>query len=142
MATDAHGVIRPIKHFVNSFNYDPTAAHNFDPQYDDKSMTVPDMALTPLEIYTRFIRQQEIPSLTPVYLGDQPIPDYTQMDELELRDLARSVSRSVEELKNLAENATKARKAKQEALKKEQEAKKATPPPVDPKPDMKQPANS
>lgn len=141
MATTAHGEIRPIKHFVNTFNYDPKAAHNYDPQTDKKSMTVPDMALTPIEIYTRYVRQQELPQLTPVYLGDQPMPDYTSMDEMELRDLARSVNRTVEELKSHAERATFARKAKEEELKKEFEAKKAQKTADIPKNVTKQPEN-
>lgn len=142
MATTSQGEIRPIKHFVNSFNYEPTAPHNYEPQYDKKSMTVPDMALTPLEIYTRYVRQQEVPSLKAVYAGDQPMPDYGMMDELEIRDLARSMSRNVEELTILAKNATEARKKKQEELKKEHEAKKATPPPQSPVPDMTKAPNS
>lgn len=142
MAQTADGVIQPRKHFINAFNYDPKAKHNFEPQNDDKSMTVPDMALTPLEIYTRYIRQQEIPSLKPTYHGEDPMPDYASMDELEIRDLARSMSRNVEELTLLAKNATEARKKKQEELKKEHEKSKATPPPQNPVPDMTKAPNS
>lgn len=109
-------------------------ARTFDPNQpgaketpQGKSMTVPDMALSPAEIFARYVRKQEVPGLDPVWLGEEMMPDFGRMDEMELMDYAHSVNLRVQELQSNLKNMA-AYKQAVEAAEKTKATKKAAVP--------------
>lgn len=115
-------------HTARTFDPDQPGAKEI-PQ--GKSMTVPDMALSPAEIFARYVRKQEVPGLDPVWLGEEMMPDFGRMDEMELMDYAHSVNLRVQDLESNLKNIAQL-KAQAAALEQKTKATKKAVVPADP----------
>lgn len=65
---------------------------------NEPSMTVPDQALTPLEILQRFTQGRPVPrSNQLMYTGDNETPDLRSMDLTEIDEMARNTAERIKE---------------------------------------------
>ncbi|AXL15352.1 hypothetical protein [Microviridae sp.] len=59
------------------------------------SKTVPNMTLPLKELLNRFTRGQSVATLSPVYNGEEELPDFEYMDTMEKLDYARDIRRGI-----------------------------------------------
>lgn len=80
------------------FNYDPHESSRYE-TVDPVSVTVPDMSMTVRELYSRFVRKQELPELPGYYDSDlnipEDFPDVAKLDRTEKIELGRQLGDSI-----------------------------------------------
>ena len=64
------------------------------------SLTVPGMTMSLEELLKRYVRGDSVTTFTPVYVGDDDMPDIASMTEMDKIDLARDLQSGIEIVRN------------------------------------------
>lgn len=106
---------------------------------NEPSLTVPDQALTPLEILQRFTQGRSVPrSNQLVYTGDHETPDLRSMDLTEIDEMARNTAERIKDGESSINRIKKRRISEAERLKEQElfdKSAKISQPKNDPKND-------
>jgi len=96
--------------------------YNFSPDSDGAgekhggiSLTIPDQTLPMKELLARYTRGQQITTFTPVYNGDNDLPDVSRMTELEMLELKMGINEHIRETRDALITRSKERKAQKDA---------------------------
>ena len=90
-----HKIMRNVK---NSLNYDYTEQQGEVNQLP--SMTIPDQTMSIRTIVDRYSRGLPVSAFTPVYEGEEIIPDPKTLDLTERYELAEKIKQEVESIKS------------------------------------------
>lgn len=103
-----------IKTTINAEFFDKKNERNTKP-----SMTVPDQALPMREILTRFAKGIPVGVKTPVYNGEELLPDIKKMDLVDIQELKEAIKDEISDLTHQANHQVNQakKKAQEEALK-------------------------
>lgn len=124
-----------MKKVINSLNFDPNAKRNFS-KMEGVSETVPDQAFSVKELVARYTRSGDFGMVNerePIYLGDDPVPNFERMTPQERIEYAnREVEIINENRRDLKKRLATAKKLlKQEEAKKSASAAGGEPAPPD-----------
>jgi len=90
-----HKIMRNVK---NSLNYDYTEQQGEVNQLP--SMTIPDQTMSIRTIVDRYSRGLPVSAFTPVYEGEEYIPDPRTLDLVERHEMAEAIKQEVESIKS------------------------------------------